>query len=180
MLWCPEDVGAHVQRYIWVMVVVICVALIVPKVLEERLLGVVEVHESQPVNEPQKTSKRITRIRKSPNGHFMATIKINGHKTSALIDTGASLLAIPYSIARKAGIRVRNEDFTVEVRTANGITSGASASISNLYLGSIHIRNVKSLILKDEALSQVLLGMSALNRLGKITLGNKELVIAPR
>jgi len=169
-----------VQRYIWVMVVVVCAALIVPKVLEERLLGVVEVHEPKPEAQPTKTTKRTTRIRKAANGHFMASIKINGHKTEALIDTGASLLAIPYSIARKAGIRVRNEDFTVEVRTANGITSGATASISNLYLGSIHIRNVKSLILKDEALSQVLLGMSALNRLGKITLGNKELVITPR
>ncbi|KZL22011.1 hypothetical protein PsAD2_00036 [Pseudovibrio axinellae] len=167
------------QRYIWVMVVVFCVALIVPKVLEERLMGVVEVHEPQ-AQATTQNPKRPTRLRKSPNGHFVATIKINGHKTQALVDTGASLLAIPYSIARKAGIRVQNEDFTVEVRTANGIASGATASISNLRLGSIHIRNVKGLILKDESLSQVLLGMSALNRLGKITLGQRELVIQPR
>ncbi len=168
------------QRYIWLAAIVMCAALIIPQVLEDRLLGVVEVYETQPESGSEPPSKRLTRIRKSSNGHFIATIKINGHKTKALIDTGASLLAIPQSVARKAGIRVGNEDFTVEVRTANGITSGATAFISNLYLGSIHIRNVKSLILKDEALSQVLLGMSALNRLGKITLGNKELVIAPR
>ncbi|SDR18133.1 TIGR02281 family clan AA aspartic protease [Pseudovibrio sp. Tun.PSC04-5.I4] len=169
------------QRYLWVLVVVIFAALIVPKILEERLLGVVEVYETQPqASSPKKATKRITRIRKSPNGHFVATIKINGHKTQALVDTGASLLAVPYSIARKAGLRVKNEDFTVEVRTANGITSGASVFIPNLYLGPIHIRNVKSLVLKDESLSQVLLGMSALNRLGKITLGNRELVITPR
>ncbi len=167
------------QRYIWIMVVVICVALIVPGVLEERLPGVVGGHKNHSSNELQIPPKRNTRIRKSPNGHFMAAIRINGHKTPALIDTGSALLAIPHSIARKAGIKVRNEDFTVEVRTANGITSGASAAVSNLYLGPIHISNVKSLILKDEALSQVLLGMSALNRLGKITIGNKELVIEP-
>lgn len=170
-----------VQRYLWVLVVVICAALIVPKILEERLLGVVEVHEAQSQDVfPKKSTKQTTRIRKSSSGHFVASIKINNHKTQALVDTGASLLAIPYSIARKAGLRVKNEDFTVEVRTANGITSGAPVSISNLYLGRIHIRNVKSLVLRDESLSQVLLGMSALNRLGKITLGNRELVIAPR
>lgn len=169
------------QRYLWVLVVIVAAALIVPKVLEERLLGAVEVHEKQPeqAQEPKRTLRTV-RIRKSSNGHFMANIKINNQKTLAVVDTGASTLAIPLSVARKSGISVRNEDFTVEVRTANGITSGASVSIPNLRLGTIHIRNVKGLVLKDESLSQALLGMSALNRLGKITLGNKELVITPR
>ncbi len=168
------------KQYIWVAVIVMCTALIIPKVLERQMMKNVEVHNTQPESTKPQKIQRATRIRKAHNGHFITRIKINSHGTRALIDTGASVLAIPESVARKAGIRVQEEDFTVEVRTANGITSGASASISNFYLGSIHIRNVKSLILKDEALSQVLLGMSALNRLGKITLGSSELVITPR
>ena len=168
------------KRYFWLAVGVLCIALILPTLLERRVMQTVELHATQDEASDAKTSKRITRIRKAASGHFVTALKINSHKTEAMIDTGASLLAIPESVARKAGIRVKKEDFTVEVRTANGITSGASVSVSNLRLGSIHIRNVKSLVLKDDALSHVLLGMSALNRLGKITLGNKELVIAPR
>ena len=105
------------------------------------------------------------RIPRSTRGHYEATFKINNARVQGLIDTGATTIAINESTARKAGIRLSRKDFKYPVRTANGETMGAITTISQISIGSIRVRDVDAMVLKDESLSQTLIGMSFLNRL---------------
>lgn len=168
------------QRYLWVLVVVVCAAVIGPQYLQSRLQKLVEVHEVEEPEPARTSSKRPIRIRSASDGHFWTSIRINNRNVKALIDTGATLLAIPESVARRSGIPIRNESYTTEMRTANGISTAAPVSISNLRVGSIRLRNVKGVVVRDESLSIVLVGMSVLNRLGTIAIKANELVITPR
>lgn len=117
---------------------------------------------------PQAQSVRLSgqeRIPRSTRGHYEATFKINNARVQGLIDTGATTIAINETTARKAGIRLSKKDFKYPVRTANGETMGAIATIKQVSIGSIRIRDVEAMVLNDKSLSHTLIGMSFLNRL---------------
>ena len=68
-------------------------------------------------------------------GHFLAAFKINGRQTNAMIDTGATVVALNLSTARKAGISLNAGDFTQQVDTANGKVKVAVVRIASLAIG---------------------------------------------
>lgn len=105
------------------------------------------------------------RIPRGSRGHYEATFRLNNARIHGLIDTGATTIAINESTARKAGIRLSRKDFKYPVRTANGETMGAVVTINQVSIGSIRVRDVEAMVLKDESLGQTLIGMSFLNRL---------------
>jgi len=49
-------------------------------------------------------------------GHFSAEFKLNGRKINGMIDTGATLIAINLSTARKAGTSTRCVSRTLATR----------------------------------------------------------------
>ncbi|MEM8861785.1 MAG: TIGR02281 family clan AA aspartic protease [Chloroflexota bacterium] len=121
-----------------------------------------------PIAEPKAQVVRLSgqeRILRGPRGHYEATFKINNARIQGLIDTGATTVAINESTARKAGLRLNSKDFKYPVRTANGQTMAATATISQISIGSIRIRDVEAMVLRDDSLSHTLIGMSFLNRL---------------
>lgn len=121
--------------------------------------------------------ERAHRISKSRNGHYLADARINGHLFEMLVDTGASTVALPESVAEEAGIFLQPSDYKVPVRTANGVTYGGSAVIRTFQVGRIRLQNVEALILKDDALRTPLLGMSALNQLQRFDFSNDSLLL---
>ncbi|MGI6854140.1 TIGR02281 family clan AA aspartic protease [Mesorhizobium sp. 1B3] len=112
-----------------------------------------------------------------PRGHFTADFRLNGRLLPAMIDTGATLVAINASTARKIGISLRPHEFRYKVETANGPTKAATATIDNLQIGRIVIDKVQAVVLEDKALSGTLIGMNFLNRLGKFEIKNGTLVM---
>lgn len=100
-------------------------------------------------------------------GHYAATFKLNGRQIDALVDTGATLVAINSSTARRIGISLNPADFKHEVSTANGSIKAAAVTIDNLQIGRISLDNVQAVVLDDKALQTNLIGMSFLNRLDK-------------
>jgi clan AA aspartic protease (TIGR02281 family) len=60
----------------------------------------------------------------------------------ALVDSGASILALTYDGARRAGLFVRDSDYTQRVSTANGLARAAPVVIDRISLGAIAVRNV--------------------------------------
>lgn len=123
---------------------------------------------SRSESQPQAQSVRLSgqeRIPRSARGHYEATFRLNNARVKGLIDTGATTIAINESTARKAGIRLSKKDFKYPVRTANGETMGAIATIKQVSIGSIRIRDVEAMVLNDKSLSHTLIGMSFLNRL---------------
>lgn len=133
---------------------------------------------SQPAKaEPEQLLGKKVRIGANDHGHFIAEFKLNGRRVDAMIDTGATRVAINLSTARKIGIKLTNEDFKYTVDTANGSTRAASANIDELQLGRIIVEDVPALVLDDEALSGTLIGMTFLQRLDKYSVENGSLLL---
>lgn len=111
------------------------------------------------------------------DGHFLGNFRINGRSFDALVDTGATVVAMNVSTAQRAGIRLAPSDFTRQVETANGRTRAAQAVISRIEIGRISVNNVEALVLEDDALQQVLVGMSFLSRLKRYEAANRRLLL---
>lgn len=121
--------------------------------------------------------ERVFRITASRNGHFMADARLNNRPVEMLVDTGASVTALPVSVAEDIGIFLSNSDYNLPINTANGTTYGARAEIDSLRLGNIHLKHIDAIVLKDESLEQPLLGMSVLHRLDRFDISNGTLVL---
>ncbi|MGI9462348.1 MAG: retropepsin-like aspartic protease family protein, partial [Aestuariivirgaceae bacterium] len=66
-------------------------------------------------------ANRWVEIGPSKYGHFITRIDINGAQVAALIDTGASVVALSYEDAERAGLNPFRLKFDRKVSTANGI-----------------------------------------------------------
>ncbi len=98
-------------------------------------------------------------------GHFFGTFSINGRRETGLVDTGASMIAINMSAARRLGISPNSLTFNAAVSTANGVVKGAYVKLDRVEIGTIGVRGVDALVLPDTALSGTLIGMSFMNKL---------------
>lgn len=123
------------------------------------------------------SSARKFAIEADAQGHFVAEFKMNGKKITALIDTGATSVAINKSTAQRLGIKLSPEDFTGVARTANGEAKYAPAIIGTIEIGRIRVENVQAAVLEDKALSNVLIGMSFLNKLKSFNVSGGQLAL---
>jgi aspartyl protease family protein len=110
-------------------------------------------------------------------GHFQADFKFNGRKVHAIIDTGATYIALNRSTAARLGVRVTAQDMIHSVSTANGTTKAAAVIIDDVAIGKIRVSNVEAIVLNDNALDQVLLGMSFLKQIDRFSIENGTLIL---
>lgn len=96
-------------------------------------------------------------------GHFSTVGEVNGRATRFLLDTGASLVALPLSVAKQAGVNLDNAR-QVGVTTANGQIRAYRVLLNSVRLGDVRANMVEALIMEDRQLPISLLGMSFLNR----------------
>ncbi|WP_339546013.1 retropepsin-like aspartic protease family protein [Pseudomonas sp. RA_35y_Pfl2_P32] len=95
-------------------------------------------------------------------GHFVADGQINGQPVNFMLDTGATDVSIPASLARRLNLEKGVE---VTLSTANGRSQGYRTRLEQLKLGDIVLHDVRALVAPGLSGDQVLLGMSALKRL---------------
>ena len=79
-----------------------------------------------------------------------------------LVDTGATLIALPADDARRIGLSYLNAPRGT-VQTANGSTTVYRVKLDTVTLGDITMNNVDAVI-QEGGLTVALLGMSFLNR----------------
>lgn len=120
---------------------------------------------------------RKVRIPADAKGHFFAEFKLNGRRISGMVDTGATMVAINTSTARKVGIRLQESDFNARVNTANGMTRAAVAKLDGMAIGKIYIPDVEVLVLDDRALDHTLVGMSFLSELKRFQIEQGSLIL---
>ena len=116
-------------------------------------------------------------VRAADNRHFIVQASIDNTEVRAVIDTGASTVAIPAEEAKRIGLRVRPSDFTVPVSTANGTANAARVSLRRVEIGSIRMRDVEALVMPEGALDITLIGMTFLSRLKGFRVDNGVLVL---
>lgn len=122
-------------------------------------------------------SGRKVRLEANQRGHFVADFRLNGRKVEAMVDTGATLVAVNLSTARRIGLPITPDDFKYFVDTANGKAPAATATLESLAIGRIRVENVQAVVLHDKALSDTLIGVSFLNRLSKYQVENGSLLL---
>jgi aspartyl protease family protein len=117
------------------------------------------------------------RIESDGRGHFVAKAKLNGRPMEVLVDTGATAIAINKSMARRLGIDLADKDFRHKVKTANGETAAALATIDTVEIGKVRVDNVEAIVLADSDLGATLLGMSFLNRLARFEVSGGAMIL---
>lgn len=129
---------------------------------------------------PQETGngfERIVHLKADENGHFYSEIYVNGRSIVAIVDTGATGVALSYEDAESLGIRPRDSDYTHLSQTANGTTRIAPVMLDEVRIGDIIVRDVQAFVGQPSALSQSLLGMTFLSRLTHVGIRGGELVL---
>jgi aspartyl protease family protein len=96
-------------------------------------------------------------------GHFYTTGKINGTSVRFVVDTGATLIALGASDARRIGLDP-NKGAKGYVNTANGQALASRLKLDTVRVGDVTLNNIDAVVLQHE-LSPALLGMSFLNRM---------------
>jgi len=167
------------SRYIVILIVLMVIGPLVPYLAENGLdiLGDRQSADTARADASDDTGGRTYRIARNRQGHFVADASLNGRSVDMLVDTGATVTALPESLAEDIGIFLIPADFKYQIQTANGSVQGARAVIDNLRLGEIRLRNVDAIVLKDRSLREPLLGMSVLNQLQRFDITGSTLVL---
>lgn len=92
------------------------------------------------------------------SGHYQVEGLINNQPVDFLVDTGATDVAIPESLARRLGLEFGPR---VKVMTAAGPSNAWMTRLNQVSIGGINRRNVRATITSGE-FGGVLLGMSFL------------------
>ena len=132
-------------------------AILVPRVAPSLIAALVDdaaPHAAVTEAPPARAPGRELTIRANTGGHFIVNALVDGHAIEMLVDTGATLVALNESTARRLGIRLSPGDYTATIGTANGTVRAAPIMLSAV----------------SDALGINLLGMSFLKRLAKFDL----------
>lgn len=96
-------------------------------------------------------------------GHYLTLGQINGGTVQLLVDTGATMIAIPSAEARRLGINYLSgqRGYT---ETANGKAAAYRVTLDSVKVGDITLYSVEAVVMEGDGLKVTLLGMSFLNR----------------
>lgn len=101
-------------------------------------------------------------LKQNRKGHYVASGEVNNVPVTFLLDTGATDVAVPESIAQQAGLERGNGSFAA---TANGMVTVYSTRINELVLGNIVLKDINASITTSMVGDTILLGMSALKQI---------------
>ncbi|QAU35294.1 TIGR02281 family clan AA aspartic protease [Janthinobacterium sp. 17J80-10] len=95
-------------------------------------------------------------------GHYITQGQINGGAVRMLVDTGASMIALPAEDATRLGIDYRKGQIAYS-STANGVKPVYRVKLDTVRIGDIQLNQIDATV-HESGLPIILLGMSFLNR----------------
>jgi len=121
-----------------------------------------------PIINPTPSTLDEYRIPANEQGHYLADVFVNGQPIKAVVDTGATSVALREEDAAVLGIFPAPSDYSVQVQTANGVAHAAPVKLREVKIGSIELFDVDALVTERGALSVNLLGMTYLSHLSRV------------
>jgi aspartyl protease family protein len=97
-------------------------------------------------------------------GQFSTQVEVNGIAAPFLVDTGASVVTLPASLARRANIDLERAT-PIHITTANGRAKAWRVMLNSVKAGGLGASLVEAVVVDDAKLPFALLGMSFLNRM---------------
>lgn len=95
-------------------------------------------------------------------GHFVTDGLVDGASVRFVVDTGATVVALPGAVAQRLGIDYHKGSVT-ETQTANGVVSAWRIELDSVKVGGIELQDVDAIVI-EHGLTVALLGMSFLDR----------------
>jgi len=95
-------------------------------------------------------------------GHFVTTGAINDRPVRFVVDTGATLVALPAADAQRIGLDYRKGEVAL-TKTAAGVVPVFKVRLDKVRLGAIELHGVDGVVI-EQGLDVALLGMSFLSR----------------
>jgi aspartyl protease family protein len=139
--------------------------------LYDRLRG--NIHPSVALTTAQGEAE----LRRAWDGHYRAEADVNGVRMRLMVDTGASMVLIPYERVEELGIDPENLDYSLPVTTANGRSTVAPIRISSIKIGPIAVFDVQAAVAHPGRLKVGLLGMSFLDKLDETSFRGDRLIL---
>ena len=127
--------------------------------------------------EAQVAAGETLRIRKSLDGHFWVTARVNNENVRFLVDSGATVTSLSAETAARAGI-VGSGGMPVLVDTANGMVQAQRGRIEEIQIGAIRRRDLPVHIAEAFGDTDVL-GMNFLSSLSSWGVEGQWLVLRP-
>ncbi|MDW3222120.1 MAG: TIGR02281 family clan AA aspartic protease [Paracoccaceae bacterium] len=115
-------------------------------------------------------------VPRSPDGHYYLAAEVNGAQIQFVVDTGATEIVLTQADATAAGLHPEDLNFVGRAMTANGEVRTAPVRLDTVQLGPATDRHVTAVVNGGE-MSQSLLGMTYLQRWGKIEISGGQLTL---
>ena len=113
------------------------------------------------------------RLKQNRYGHYIANGQINYSPVTFMLDTGATLISIPETIADRLKLK---KGFPIQSRTANGNITVYSTRLESVSIGAIELHNIRATINPYMHGHEILLGMSFMKHL-EMTQKGKQLIL---
>ena len=123
------------------------------------------------------TTQGEAELRRAWDGHYRAEAEVNGVTMRLMIDTGASMVLIPYEDVRALGFDPDELDFSLPVTTANGTSTVAPVRLSSIKIGPIAAFDIQAAVAQPGRLKIGLLGMSFIDKLSEISFRGETLTL---
>ncbi len=104
----------------------------------------------------------IVKLKQDAQGHYVTKGFINDKSVTFLVDTGATSIAIPITVANQLGLE---QGPSITVNTASGTDEGYLSRLESVQVGEIRLLNISAVIIPNKNDDEVLLGMSFIKHL---------------
>jgi len=108
------------------------------------------------------SSRQSVTLAADTSGHFVSEGQVNGGAVRFVIDTGATMVALPAADALRLGIDYR-KGRRAQTKTANGVVQVYLVNLERVKVGAIELNSVEGIVI-EQGLDIALLGMSFLSR----------------
>jgi len=144
----------------------------------ERLRPLWEGAKGALTGDEQQVVGDTVRIAMSPDGHFHASVTINGVSRRMLVDSGATTTAVSTATAKAAGLDVDTSGFGRMIETANGTVMADRATVRELRVGTVVARDLAVVVAPNFGDTDVI-GMNFLSQLASWRVEGRTLVLTP-
>ena len=124
----------------------------------------------------QRASGGEVRIAQASDGHFYATVRLDGVERRMLVDSGATTTALSVATAEAIGLDLDESTFPAIISTANGRVQARTATVARAEVGDVATRELGVVVSPAFGDSDVL-GMNFLSRLGSWRVEGRTLIL---
>src|ERR1043166_1851161 len=177
----PDLRRTNMRSVIFFAIAALAIAGLMPKVMSSvgnaPAPQTGQARNAAPPSPQTSANYRTVTVRSDAGGHFRVEGSVDGRRLDFMVDTGATMVALRARDAARLGIFPRPSDYTGRSSTANGVIRVAPVRLPSLEVSGIRVYDVNAVVIPDNALGVILLGMSFLGRVRRFEMANGRLVM---